>query len=119
MYVVDIKWEEAGLPTTVEVPIQLTEMEDIGTWLSYKYACQHDGFRLVESFKKIVNELLEVLEEVQTMYAVDIKWDTDDEDVDLPDIVKVPDDLTDGEDISDWLSDEYGFCHDGFALKEV
>ena len=52
------------------------------------------------------------------MYAVDIKWDTDDEDVDLPNIVKVPDDLTDGEDISDWLSDEYGFCHDGFALKE-
>ena len=39
------------------------------------------------------------------MYAVDIKWDTDDEDVDLPNIVKVPDDLTDGEDISDWLSD--------------
>lgn len=64
MYAVDIKWEEAGLPITVEVPIQLTEMEDIGTWLSYKYACQHDGFRLVESFKKIVNELLEVLEEV-------------------------------------------------------
>lgn len=64
MYAVDIKWEEAGLPTTVEVPIQLTEMEDIGTWLSYKYACQHDGFKLVGSFKKIVNELLEVLEEV-------------------------------------------------------
>lgn len=39
MYAVDIKWEEAGLPITVEVPIQLTEMEDIGTWLSYKYAC--------------------------------------------------------------------------------
>ncbi len=53
------------------------------------------------------------------MYAVDIKWDTDDEDVDLPNIVKVPDDLIDGKDISDWLSDKYGFCHDGFALKEV
>ena len=64
MYAVDIKCEDAGLPTTVEVPIQLTEMEDIGTWLSYKYACQHDGFRLVGSIEKIVNELLEVLEEV-------------------------------------------------------
>lgn len=53
------------------------------------------------------------------MYAVDIKWDTDDEDVDLPNVVKVPDNLTDGEDISDWLSDKYGFCRDGFALKEV
>ena len=64
MYAVDIKWEKAGLPTTVEIPTQLTEMEDIGTWLSYKYACQHNGFRLVESIEKIVNELLEVLEEV-------------------------------------------------------
>ena len=64
MYAVDIKLEEAGLPTTVDVPIQLTEMEDIGTWLSYKYACQHDGIRLVGSIEKIVNELLEVLEEV-------------------------------------------------------
>lgn len=64
MYAVDIKLEEAGLPTTVEVPIQLTEMEDIGTWLSYKYACQHAGIRLVGSIEKIVNELLEVLEEV-------------------------------------------------------
>lgn len=64
MYAVDIKWKEDGLPTTVEVPTQLTEMEDIGTWLSCKYACQHNGFRLVESIEKIVNELLEVLEEV-------------------------------------------------------
>ena len=62
---------------------------------------------------------LSTFNEGQAMYAVDIKWDTDDEDVDLPNVVKVPDNLTDGEDISDWLSDEYGFCHDGFVLKEV
>ena len=52
------------------------------------------------------------------MYAVDIKWDTDGYDIDLPTTIKVPDNLTDGEDISDWLSDEYGFCHAGFRLKE-
>ena len=37
--------------------------------------------------------------------------------VDLPVEVELPEDLTDEEDISDWLSDEYGFCHDGFELE--
>lgn len=23
------------------------------------------------------------------------------------------------DDVSDWLSDEYGFCHDGFEIEEV
>ena len=58
------------------------------------------------------------------MKAVNIKWDTD---VDmelleeLPTEVEIPDYLITDEDdllddISDWLSDEYGFCHDGFEL---
>lgn len=34
----------------------------------------------------------------------------------LPDKVEIPTDLTDEEDISDWLSEEYGFCHNGFKL---
>ena len=59
------------------------------------------------------------------MKAVNIKWDTDG-DVklleELPTEVEIPDYLiTDDEDdlldeISDWLSDEYGFCHDGFEI---
>lgn len=57
------------------------------------------------------------------MKAVNIIWDVDElEDLDyLPTEVEIPsylitdeDDLLD--DISDWLSDEYGFCHDGFEL---
>ena len=68
------------------------------------------------------------------MRAVNIKWDVTDgaedmtkEDMDeilltLPTEVEIPnylitddeDDLLD--DVSDWLSDEYGFCHDGFEL---
>ena len=67
------------------------------------------------------------------MRAVNIKWDVTDgaedmtkEDMDeilltLPTEVEIPsylitdeDDLLD--DISDWLSDEVGFCHDGFEL---
>ena len=67
------------------------------------------------------------------MKATNIKWDVTDgaedmtkEDMEeilstLPTEVEIPsylvtdeDDLLD--DISDWPSDEYGFCHDGFEL---
>ena len=68
------------------------------------------------------------------MKAINIKWDVTDgaedmtkEEMDeilstLPTEVEIPDYLiTDDEDdlldeVSDWLSDEYGFCHDGFKL---
>ena len=37
----------------------------------------------------------------------------------LPDETEIPDNIADDEDaISDWLSDTYGFCHDGFKLSE-
>ena len=60
------------------------------------------------------------------MKAVNIKWDTDgDIDVldELPNEVEIPDYLITDEDdllddISDWLSDEYGFCHFGFELVD-
>ena len=58
------------------------------------------------------------------MKAVNIKWDTDGDmelleelptEVEIPDyLITDEDDLLD--DVSDWLSDEYGFCHDGFEL---
>lgn len=58
------------------------------------------------------------------MKAVNIKWDTDgDMEVfdELPTEIEIPDYLVTDEDdllddISDWLSDEYGFCHEGFEL---
>lgn len=61
------------------------------------------------------------------MKAINIKWDIDLENdetyeealekCELPKEVKIPENI-DEEDISDWLSDEYGFCHAGFELKE-
>lgn len=36
--------------------------------------------------------------------------------VGLPDTVELPKHLKDVESISDWLSDEFGFCHKGFLL---
>ena len=72
------------------------------------------------------------------MKAINIKWDVTDgaeditkEDIDeilltLPTEVEIPDNLIDDDkdfdedyyysDISDWLSDEYGFCNFGFEL---
>lgn len=49
--------------------------------------------------------------------ATNIEWDTDGKVVDLPNTVPIPDELTDEDDISDYLSDEYGFCHYGFQIE--
>lgn len=65
------------------------------------------------------------------MRAINIEWDTDDYDEDtitadcvnmlddyLPTEMEIPDGMTDAEEISDWLSDETGFCHKGFELVD-
>lgn len=63
--------------------------------------------------------------------AINIKWDTDgDKDVfnELPTEMIIPNELEEQyssdreyamEEISDWLSDETGFCHDGFEIEKV
>lgn len=55
------------------------------------------------------------------MKAVNIKWDTDG-DMELleklPTEIEIPEDMEDEEEISDYLSDETGFCHCGFDLAE-
>ena len=56
------------------------------------------------------------------MKAINIKWDTDGYMEllnELPTEMEVPKDMTDEEEISDWLSDEIGFCHFGFELAEM
>lgn len=63
--------------------------------------------------------------------AINIKWDTDgDKEVfnELPTEMIIPDELEEMykkdkefalEEISDWLSDETGFCHGGFEIEKV
>lgn len=58
------------------------------------------------------------------MKAINIKWDID-EDVELineleelPTEIEIPEGMTDEDEISDWLSDEVGWCHKGFELVE-
>ena len=38
--------------------------------------------------------------------------------MELPTEVEISSGIFDDEEVSDWLSDEYGFCHAGFELKE-
>ena len=54
------------------------------------------------------------------MKAVNIEWDTDG-DLNLldnlPKEIEIPKDMK-REDISDYLSDQTGFCHKGFLLQQ-
>lgn len=62
----------------------------------------------------------------QTIIATNIQWDTDGDKqllAELPKEVEIPtevilDALNDNEDaISDYLSDEYGYCHSGYNIE--
>ena len=55
---------------------------------------------------------------------VEVCWDTSDGDwsplpgdLDLPEIVSVPDNIEE-DDISDYLSDKWGYCHFGWNFVE-
>lgn len=50
------------------------------------------------------------------MKAVNIVWDTDGENVKLPNEIELPFGMFDEDEISDYISDETGFCHYGFEL---
>ena len=54
------------------------------------------------------------------MKAINILWDTDGEEVNLPNEIEIPDwvDKEDEDEISDYLSDTTGFCHFGFELVD-
>lgn len=50
--------------------------------------------------------------------ATHIQWDVDDlEDLELlPTEIDIPDDMTDMEEISDYITDQTGFCHTDFRI---
>lgn len=52
--------------------------------------------------------------------ATHIQWDVDDlEDLELlPTEIDIPDDMTDMEEISDYITDQTGFCHKGFIVED-
>lgn len=55
------------------------------------------------------------------MKAINIKWETDGDMKllrELPSEMEIPEGVTDEDEISDYLSDETGFCHNGFELVD-
>ncbi len=61
------------------------------------------------------------------MKATKIKWDTDGEHISLPKTIEIPDTIAaqdaketpdDHEVISDYITDQTGFCHFGFKLTK-
>ena len=54
------------------------------------------------------------------MKAANIKWDVDGlEDLEeLPTEIELPEGMTGEEEISDYISDEIGFCHNGYVLED-
>ena len=61
---------------------------------------------------------------MKKLMAIKIQWDIDDdkdydEDIQLPKIIEIPEGMADDDEISDFISDQTGFCHKGFELVEV
>ena len=52
------------------------------------------------------------------MKAINIKWDVDydADNIELPTEIYIPEGMTDEDEISDYLSEVTGFCHEGFEL---
>lgn len=52
--------------------------------------------------------------------ATHIQWDVDElEDLELlPTEIDIPDGMTDMEEISDYITDQTGFCHNGFIVED-
>ena len=51
------------------------------------------------------------------MKAINIQWDTDNEMIDLPTEVEIPEGYSEDE-VVDYLSDEYGFCVFSFDIDD-
>lgn len=51
--------------------------------------------------------------------ATHIQWDDDEPDdmESLPTEIEIPDGMTDIEEISDYITDQTGFCHNGFIVE--
>ncbi len=76
-------------------------------------------FKKVKSLMDAFVKAMEAPEKKKVRKAYNIKWDTDGatlKECGLPRSVVIPDDVADDE-AGDWLSDEYGFCHDGYMTN--
>lgn len=122
MKAINILWDEDDAlevrPNEVEIPKGITDVDDISDWLSGEFGF-HYGFGLLDDDG---NEVEDYQKGIEEMKAINVLWNVDEDEEEvlemLPNEVHIPDGMTDTEEISDWLSDEYEFCHAGFELVE-
>lgn len=121
-------FEETGLSTEIlDIYLKAKDRESIEN-LFYTFT----GMEFEKYLEKCISETIRPIESI---VAFDIVWDTDEEDVSLPSLVVIPneqiperllgmnyDALSDedmleiSDNVSDWLSEKYEFCHDGFCI---
>lgn len=55
------------------------------------------------------------------LIATNIQWDYDenDDEILLPTEIEIPKELTNEDEISDYISDTTGYCHKGFVIEEI
>jgi hypothetical protein len=92
--------------------------QTISTFSKYGSVAQKN-FKKAKSLMDAFVKAMEAPEKKKVRKAYNIKWDTDGatlKECGLPRSVTIPDDVADDE-VGDWLSDEYGFCHDGYMTN--
>lgn len=94
----------------------LYNIENIENW-------ENEGGHLLADNLTIQDGHLKERKENKILYAKNIDWDTDGEspcELGLPDRILIPPEVaTEGDEkISDYITQETGFCHKGFELEE-
>ena len=100
----------------------INEMESgVIEWDSEINDYYRDGISLLIEKCKAIAVKREMDETEKRLYAINIQWDVDrEEDFNrLPQRIKIPEGMTDDDEISDYLSDMTGFCHRGFSIIEI
>lgn len=87
-------------------------------WAVYSSFKFYQAFR---QFKAVKAGFKEKREESQhALMATNIKWDIEEGDeINLPESMQIPAGIVDEDEISDYLSDETGYCHKGFSIEKV
>lgn len=94
------------------------DSSNIGVLSKYGSVAQKN-FKKVKRLMDAFVKAMEAPEKKKVRKAYNIKWDTDGasyKECGLPRSVVIPDNVAD-DDVGDWLSDTYGFCHEGYLTN--
>lgn len=100
----------------------INEMESgVLEWDSEINDYYQDGISLLIGKCEAIAAKREIDETEKRLCVINIQWDVDNEEDfnRLPQRIKIPEGMTDDDEISDYLSDMTGFCHRGFSLVEA